>query len=171
MRILLLCLALAAAPAVAAPWMTERGAVPPPPGWRVFCATTDDLCRAERRLGAGPVALTPERWDQLLDANRFINSRMTPRDEAQDVWDGDATHGDCEDFALAKRSRLMARGWAASHLLIGVGGGHAVLIAHTDAGDFVLDNQTDEVRRWDQADAAVKARQSASLPAYWVRVE
>ena len=60
------------------------------------------------------------------------------------AWHDDATQGDCKEFALAKRSRLIDLGWPASALLIAIahvpsGELHAVLIVVTDDGDLVLD--------------------------------
>ena len=60
-----------------------------------------------------------------------------------------AARGDCEDFALEKRERLIALGWDRQALALAVAyspetGLHAVLIAQTDHGDFVLDNLHDE---------------------------
>ena len=49
------------------------------------------------------------------------------------------------------------------------GGGHAVLLVRTNVGDFILDNQTNQVLRWDQTDFMRYAkRQSQSDPNRWV---
>ena len=63
--------------------------------------------------------------------------------------------GDCEDFALEKRRRLLAEGWPASDLRIAAcwvenGGYHAVLVAVLDGDWWVLDNRYDIMWRWDQ---------------------
>ena len=51
-----------------------------------------------------------------------------------------------------------------------MGDGHAVLLARTSRGDFVLDNKTDKMRRWyDTAYHFVK-RQSVSDPNRWVSI-
>ena len=54
--------------------------------------------------------------------------------------------GDCEDYALAKRSALLAAGVDHSSLRLATctvetGEGHAVLVVTTDQGQFVLDNR------------------------------
>jgi predicted transglutaminase-like cysteine proteinase len=58
--------------------------------------------------------------------------------------------GDCEDYALEKRAMLTARGWPLEALSLAMAmsdrGVHAALIAHTDRGDFVLDNFFDPPR-------------------------
>lgn len=59
-----------------------------------------------------------------------------------DFWDVANGQGDCEDYALAKRARLRDHGevrlatcWTEDREY------HAVLIATTDEGEFVLDNR------------------------------
>ena len=110
--------------------------------------------------------------DQL---NRRINARIEAREDFDDVWNPQATSGDCEDYALAKRAALIATGWAPSQVLIAVvddpyGDPHAVLIARTSKGDLVLDNLTDRIDRWDESRLRFHARQSARLPAMWVQL-
>lgn len=65
-------------------------------------------------------------------------------------------YGDCEDYCLTKMARLRASGWPQGALDIAVcydsaGAGHALLIVHTDKGDWVMDNNQDEVVPWKQA--------------------
>ena len=69
---------------------------------------------------------------------------------ARPVLDGSRrAYGDCEDYALEKRARLIAQGWPPASLAIAVAvaphiGLHAVLIVQTDRGDLVLDNLSSE---------------------------
>jgi len=54
--------------------------------------------------------------------------------------------GDCEDFALTKRLKLIAMGYAPDSLHLALCWTetrefHAVLIADTDDGQYVLDNR------------------------------
>ena len=82
-----------------------------------------------------------------------------------EYWTIPTTRGDCEDYALLKRKRLMARGWPASALLMTVvrdekGEGHAVLTARTVQGDFILDNKVDEVKVWNRTRYEYVMRQS-----------
>ena len=56
--------------------------------------------------------------------------------------------GDCEDYVLEKRARLIAQGVRADSLSIVVAlsptvGRHAVLVVRTSRGDFALDNLSD----------------------------
>jgi predicted transglutaminase-like cysteine proteinase len=76
---------------------------------------------------------------------------------------------------LLKRKWLVERGWPSGALLVTVvfdevGDGHAVLLARTSRGEFVLDNKTDRLRRWyDTAYRFVK-RQSTVDPNRWVSI-
>ncbi|MCY1373525.1 hypothetical protein D3C81_1974220 [compost metagenome] len=51
------------------------------------------------------------------------------------------------------------------------GEGHAVLTVRTDRGDFVLDNLTDEVLRWDETEYTYLKRQAANNTGRWVTIE
>lgn len=62
-------------------------------------------------------------------------------------------YGDCEDYALEKRRRLIEAGVAADALTLAVvitrsGERHAVLVAAFDGGDVVLDNLTPWPTPW-----------------------
>ena len=53
--------------------------------------------------------------------------------------------GDCEDFALAKRARLIEMGWPADDIFLCTcflpsGQGHVVLYVVTNKGGYILDN-------------------------------
>ncbi len=111
----------------------------------------------------------------LADVNVQVNNTIAPEHDGGDVWSPNAAAGDCEDYALAKRQNLIARGWAPSQLLIAVveepsQGAHAVLIARTDQGDLVLDNLTDEILPWTDTRLTFVSRQSEKLPAMWVKL-
>ena len=91
------------------------------------------------------------------------------------MWTLPDAYGDCEDYVLLKRKLLVERGWSTSDLLVSVvfdevGDGHAVLLARTTRGDFVLDNKTDRVLRWYETAYHFVKRQSVSDPNRWVSV-
>ena len=48
------------------------------------------------------------------------------------------------------------------------GEGHAVLTVKTDKGDFVLDNQAEEILLWSETGYRFVKRQSQSNPNVWV---
>jgi predicted transglutaminase-like cysteine proteinase len=93
-----------------------------------------------------------------------------------DYWTIPTARGDCEDYVLLKRKRLMELGWPASALLITVvrderGEGHAVLMVRTQQGDFVLDNKTDEIKLWHRTRYQFVMRQSYLNPRVWMSLD
>jgi predicted transglutaminase-like cysteine proteinase len=150
----------------------------PPIGWVQFCGERPEDCQASggsTRL----VQLDDKRWRQLVRINRDVNDSVDPVSDLEhwgtlERWsyptDG---RGDCEDYVLEKRRRLVEAGWPTSALLITVvrdrrGDGHAVLTVRTDRGDFVLDNQEARVKGWTETGYRFVKRQSVAHPNKWV---
>ena len=89
------------------------------------------------------------RFAELYVVNLLVNETITYEREPPevDIWqDRDFTVGDCEDFALLKRRKLISAGWPPGALRIAIvlkrpddDQLHAVLVASTNRGDFVLD--------------------------------
>mgnify|MGYP003385942884 CR=1 FL=1 len=88
----------------------------------------------------------------------FFNSDV----DTVDYWDYPQDNiGDCEDFVIEKRKRLMDRGWPEDSLLITLVNkrvpdyagrtGHAVLTVRTAQGDYVLDNDIRSAVPWTAA--------------------
>ena len=118
-------------------------------------------------------------WRDLLRVNRWVNETVKPITD-MDHWgviekwslpsDG---YGDCEDYVLLKRKMLIDAGWPREALLITVvrdkkGEGHAVLTVKSDKGEFVLDNQNENVLAWTDTGYRFVKRQSQSDPNVWV---
>lgn len=85
----------------------------------------------------------------------------------------DTGRGDCEDYVLLKRRLLIQAGWPREALLITVvrernGDGHAVLTVKTDKGEFILDNQNEEILLWSATNYRFVKRQSQEDPNVWV---
>lgn len=124
--------------------------VRPPIGLQLFCLKQANSCRAQ---GAGSIGWSEQLNVLLNRVNRNVNASITPRsDERVDKWQLNGQYGDCEDYALTKRERLIELGVPAGALRIGytrtaTGQGHAVLIVRTDRGELVLDNLVRNVRR------------------------
>ena len=140
-----------------------------------MCRETPSVCAGDRKPGAGLFAVSADDLDKLRAVNVQVNHDIAPKHDDVDRWLPDASAGDCEDFALTKRQRLIDLGWAPSQLLIAVvddpaQGPHAVLIARTDQGDLVLDNLTDTVLPWQATGLTFLSRQSEKLPAMWVKL-
>lgn len=161
--------------------MAVTGPTAPPVGFVQFCRQNLADCTAT--YSSRPlVALTRTRWDQVVAVNRDVNQMVSPMTDQDnygvtEYWtypvDG---RGDCEDYVLEKRRRLIALGWPAGSLLITVvrdtkNEGHAVLTALTDKGDFILDNQTTQVIAWNQSEYRYIKRQSPLDTVRWESID
>ncbi len=152
----------------------------PPIGWHLFCQQPEARSDcAVPSLRPEEAALDERRWRDLLAINARVNRKIeavTDMDHwgVAEKWsyptDG---RGDCEDYVLEKRRRLMAAGFPRQSLLITVvrdkkGEGHAILLVRTDRGDFVLDNQEQKVKLWIDTGYRFVKRQSQENPNRWV---
>jgi predicted transglutaminase-like cysteine proteinase len=149
-----------------------------PIGWTEFCAEHRRECET-RPMEARDVVLTPTAWRDLVRVNNWVNSKIKPLTDMEhwgvvERWSyPDDGYGDCEDYVLLKRRMLMQAGWPRQALLITVvrdqrGDGHAVLTVKTDKGEFVLDNQNEEVLLWSETRYRFVKRQSQTDPNAWV---
>jgi predicted transglutaminase-like cysteine proteinase len=150
----------------------------PPIGWVEFCNENPSDCPSQT-TEARDVVLTAKVWKDLVRINKWVNEAVAPVTD-QDHWGvverwsyPDDGRGDCEDYVLLKRRMLMQAGWPREALLVTVvrdkkGDGHAVLTVKTDKGDFVLDNQAEEVLLWSDTGYRFVKRQSQSNPNNWV---
>ena len=149
-----------------------------PGGYYRMCRERPSLCRRQTArgmatTGGGAIVLTDSAMAQLGTINLSVNRSMkAAADGGRDRWSaGDAT-GDCEDYALTKKQRLLRLGWPSSALLIALartGGGeeHAVLVARTDRGDLVLDNLRSDIRPWNQVSYSWRMIQSPTRTWAW----
>jgi len=166
-------------PPIAMPMYTGEETLAPY-GYVEFCQRHADDCvtsdKPTRKL-----TLSAKRWKQLQDVNAAVNAAVAPITDQDlydkvEYWTYPTAQGDCEDYVLEKRKRLIAQGWPAQSLLISVAldssaGAHAVLIAMTDRGDFVLDNQTTDILPWHDTPYVWDKRQSIQDPMVWVSLE
>lgn len=150
----------------------------PPIGWVQFCGENPADCQVSA-LNGRVAKLDNRAWREMVRINREVNDAIEPMSDLEhwgtlEKWsyptDG---KGDCEDYVLEKRKRLMEAGWPRQSLLITVvrdqkGDGHAVLTVRTDRGDFVLDNQEARVKAWTDTGYSFVKRQSAEHPNKWV---
>jgi predicted transglutaminase-like cysteine proteinase len=151
---------------------TPAFAASPPAAFWPFCATHPGQCA--RNGSGGPVAMTGERWRELRAVNAEVNRAIRPIVEKIDRWSvlPNGGKGDCEDYALTKRMKLMRLGWPSSALLITVvrlpnGDGHAVLTVRTSEGLYVLDNLRGSIRRPQATGYRYFMRQSPGNPRVW----
>jgi predicted transglutaminase-like cysteine proteinase len=149
-----------------------------PIGWIEFCVTYEQECKT-KPTPARDVMLSVQAWKDLERVNLFVNTRVRPMTDMEhwgvvERWNyPDDGYGDCEDYVLQKRKMLVQAGWPREALLITVvrdkrGDGHAVLTVKTDRGEFVLDNQTDQILLWSDTGYRFVKRQSQGDPDVWV---
>jgi predicted transglutaminase-like cysteine proteinase len=152
-----------------------------PRGWTDFCRRYSSECEnqpsARRKL-----ELSSEARDRLVVVNEWVNGhvkRLTDRQHwrVEERWDyAEDGYGDCEDYALLKRRKLIALGFPREALLMTIvrdlqHAGHAVLIVHTDQGDLVLDNQISTILPWWKTGYNFVMRQSQSDPNVWLLID
>lgn len=83
--------------------------------------------------------------------------------------------GDCEDFAIEKRMRLIEAGFSPSRLFYAVAyvkgyGMHIVLVARLASGDVVLDSISPHVLSWEKVKYSWLRVQSTQDPMVWRRI-
>lgn len=159
------------------PRLAPHMAPTPPP------APTHAPLPAPQVQPVAPRAATPVSLELLTRVNRQQNRRIARAVDAQafgreDVWSlptDDRPQGDCEDYVLAKRQALIAAGVSPDALSIAVvrtrrGEGHAVLLARTAQGEYVLDNLSPWVVAWNEAPYTWVSRQTGGPDRPWVQV-
>ncbi|MEX1179733.1 MAG: transglutaminase-like cysteine peptidase [Cucumibacter sp.] len=139
-----------------------------PVGFLIFCVKYPSYCRGG---GASQVVMTDQLMTLLSSVNRTVNRLIRARNERRDTWEINVRVGDCEDFVLAKRAKLIAAGVPASALRIATartrsGVGHAVLVVRTSSGDLVLDNLSSRIREWNRT-GLVWIAMSGANPRRW----
>jgi predicted transglutaminase-like cysteine proteinase len=177
-----LAAALAMAPAQAAGerplFISVGSSARAPIGWIEFCSEYARECDT-RPLEARDVVLTTKAWKDLVRINKWVNDTVKPVTDLEhwgvvERWNyPDDGYGDCEDYVLLKRRMLMQSGWPRQALLITVvrdkrGDGHAVLTVKTDKGEFILDNQNEEILLWSDTGYRFVKRQSQADPNTWL---
>lgn len=140
--------------------------------------------RSELRLDGTTPVMGPGLWSLLNRIDDDINHAIRPQSDSlsygvDDYWttpleDG-VRVGDCEDFALEKQKALLAAGVPRSALNLAVvvtpaGLRHAVLLVSTTDGEFVLDNLSVAVARWDQTPYRWVSRQWKGEAFNWTAV-
>lgn len=132
---------------------------PPPTQYATFCGLDPEACAL---TGAPVLDWTEELHAVLSRVNARVNADVEFVSDAdnlgeEEVWSLPVDcRGDCEDFALEKRRRLTGdEGLPRAALTMAIAFHevglfpHAVLLAETSRGTWVLDNLHDEVLCWD----------------------
>lgn len=132
-----------------------KGKISAPMGAMIFCLKQPQHCKGG---GQSQMAMNENLNKILNKTNRAVNRAIRPRyDRKGDVWSINVRYGDCEDYVLTKRAKLIAQGISPNSLRIATaytrrGEGHAVLVVRTNKGDFVLDNRRNAIREWHKTD-------------------
>ena len=174
--------ALGVSPAIAGPeqplFVSVGENARPPIGWVEFCTEQPAEC-AGAPTTPRDVVLTAKVWKDLVRINKWVNDSIKPITDLEhwgvvEKWSyPDDGYGDCEDYVLLKRRMLMQAGWPREALLITVvrdrkGEGHAVLTVKTDKGEFILDNQNQDILHWVDTGYRFVKRQSQVNQNIWV---
>ncbi len=135
----------------------------------VFCANNPNECRAE---ATASIPLTEELLQVLHQINKSVNRAIRPASETRDTWEIQPPAGDCDDYVVTKRSRLMALGVPAGVLRLAAtttrtGRSHLVLLVRTSRGDLILDNLTNEIVTLSQSGYQVSTM-STRDPKQWM---
>jgi predicted transglutaminase-like cysteine proteinase len=141
-----------------------------PLGYQLMCLKAPQECKGG---GKAKITVTDDVMATLKRVNSHVNRTIKPRYDAPgtDVWNANATVGDCEDYVLAKRKALIKAGLPASSLRIAYvktrrGEGHAILVVKTNGKDLVLDNLTATVKPLSQTGYRIISMSGAN-PLNW----
>lgn len=148
--------------------MAEPGCIPmdlplesigePPENYRIFCLQHAGACDLK---GARMVAWSAAERARFEHINSKVNEEISFVSDwdingLQDDWDYPYNcQGDCEDFALEKRRRLVEDGFPSGSLTMAIAFHkvqlfpHVVLLVETAKGTWVLDDLNDAVLCWD----------------------
>jgi predicted transglutaminase-like cysteine proteinase len=145
----------------------------PPLALTEFCARRPQRCTPSEEV----LQIEFDLSHRLLieSVNRAVNHSIIPKSDPpgrEQPWRDDATVGDCDEFAMKKRSQLLDLKLPSSALLMVVaiipsGEAHLVLIVVTDQGDIVLDNLRENIVRWDSLPYHWVKRSSPKNPQFW----
>lgn len=155
--------------------------------WLAACSTTAhvpsgyaEMCKRDASHIACQEKATTAKMDRKWDYNSLhaFNSEMNERikyvpdakkHQAREFWTTAADEGDCEDFALAKMTKLLELGWNQKDLRMAVSDNHAVLVVRLDGDDYILDNATAYVWPIRMAKIELVSIQKQGGSSEWVR--
>jgi predicted transglutaminase-like cysteine proteinase len=175
-----------ALPAVAGserlPHVLVSKATQPPHGWIEFCARQPGDCASTTPAPRDLFLLRRKAWIDLVRVNKWVNQTIKPLSDPEhwgvvERWSyPDDGYGDCEDYVLLKRRMLIQSGWPREAVLVTVvrnkkDEGHAVLLVATNKGDYILDNETEDILLWSETSYSFVKRQSQSDPNQWVSLD
>ena len=138
-----------------------------------FCVRYSVRCRPSSELQT--ISVDDNKLSELTLVQRLVNRSITPRPDPPGTdlsWMENAKVGDCDDYAMTKRGRLLDSGWPASAVLLAIavvpnGEHHIVVVVVTESGDLVLDNLRPNVIQWTKLPYRWIKRSSPYDPREW----
>ncbi len=162
---------------IAETFLTPKMVTASPQGSAGLCTRYGWACAAspeQGRIGPAGLRIATKINAQINAEVREVSDQSQYRQA--EVWTlPTARGGDCEDFALLKKKRLIERGFPANQLLIATvldrnHASHAVLVVRTTQGDYVLDNLTNRVKPWRATGYTFLKMQDPDAPHLWQAV-
>ncbi|MBK3745338.1 transglutaminase-like cysteine peptidase [Paraburkholderia aspalathi] len=167
----------AGVPAQAGQWSQAGGLTTIPYGHKDYCDRNPGDCKPHKVLP--PLKMSAALWKRLQNVNLSVNRAIKPKSDMEiygkrDFWTTPAKGvGDCEDYVLLKRAKLLAAGISPSQLLITMVQGseaHVVLTVRTGEGDYILDNLRNEILPVEKTSYRYIKIQAAHHAGLWVTI-
>ena len=141
-------------------WMTLGRRSAALAGHKGFCQRHSNQC-GFKNVSPSVIVHSDELMDMLRRLTTMVNTTFLPKEDKEiygesEFWNLPNIYADCDDYAAMKRKILLDAGFPASALLLTHvnapqgGGSHLVLTVRTTDGDYVLDNLTNDVKRWNE---------------------
>jgi predicted transglutaminase-like cysteine proteinase len=148
-----------------------------PIGHTFFCMRYPDDCAPTT---GRTIPNVPAELPLLERINEAVNSTIAPSTDTAPLvnrrWLIEPVIGDCNDYAVTKRHKLLEAGWPASTLLLAevtlitTGEHHLVLIVRGKTADWVLDNLSAVVKLAETRNQYILDRvESTEDPRFWTR--
>jgi predicted transglutaminase-like cysteine proteinase len=114
------------------------------------------------------IDLDAETSELLKRVNHSVNMSIIPTRKSYgrnlgDGWTIAPDMGDCNDYAVTKRHKLIEKGLPSKALRLAV----VVLVVVTKKGDIVMDDLTEVIRPWQSTDYDWLKIQSATDSKFW----
>jgi predicted transglutaminase-like cysteine proteinase len=142
-----------------------------PLAYHLFCLNSPKQCSS---TGRSTIHFNSFTMATLHRINSRVNHSIRYVADKGDVWGAKGGKGDCEDYVLEKRRKLIASGFPAGALRMAAvttsrGEAHAVLLVKTTRGDFVLDNARTKILTKNKTGYRWNAVATAN-PLKWLRL-
>jgi predicted transglutaminase-like cysteine proteinase len=174
----LLSVAVAFSGANAASFIPDGSKTSKPFGHVAFCRANPKEC--SRTKASAPDVITTARWGLMQKINTAVNRQIKPVTDQQstgsaDNWSASVKSGDCEDYALSKRQKLIQAGFKSANLRLAMvriqsGVAHLVLVVRTEKGDFILDNLNSVIKPWNQTGYRMVKIQAIGGGSEWIKI-